>query len=295
MRIWFMLLLSCAVLFGCQSSPNEVAVITITPSFTFTPLSETFTPTVPLPTATFTPTPTDTPTLTPSATPTITPSPTPTYTATPIGLCVDRIPADDNLLAIVTRNYPISGAYAPAGLVPLDDYFPVGITLGYPTEIREIMAEPLQTMVADMHAAGLDPFIISGYRSYAVQVLARQKWEEQYPGWADSISAPPGTSEHQLGTTVDFGSHELPGLVGDPTIQFHTWFYQTSEGMWLLGHAHEYGFTLSYPAEAYEITYFFYEPWHFRYIGIEMATMLYEQGLTLTEYQLETLPPPCIP
>lgn len=268
---------------------------TATPFSVHTPVPATSTPTPAPPTFTMTPSPTHTPTATPTNTPTITPSPTPTYTATPIGPCVNRIPEDDNLLAIVTRNFAISGEYAPAGLVPLDQYFPHNITLGYPTEVREIIIEPLQTMIADMEAEGLTPFIISGYRSYASQVVARQKWAEQYPGWVDSISAPPGTSEHQLGTTVDFGSPELPGIVGDPTIEFHPWFERTSEGAWLLQHAHKYGFTLSYPAEAYELTYFFYEPWHYRYIGVEMATMLYEQGITLTEYQLENLPEPCIP
>ena len=112
------------------------------------------------------------------------------------------------------------------------------------------------------------------------------------PETASILSAPPGFSEHQLGTTIDFSSHELPGIVGEPEIQFHTYFYQTSEGIWLADNAHQYGFALSYPREAFELTGFYYEPWHFRYVGIELATMLYENGTFLTDYLLSQYRPP---
>jgi D-alanyl-D-alanine carboxypeptidase len=63
----------------------------------------------------------------------------------------------------------------------------------------------------------------------------------------------------------------------------------------LLENAHRFGFTLSYSREAQETTGFFYEPWHYRYVGVEMATRLKEAGRSLTEYQLSTEPPPCVP
>ena len=150
-------------------------------------------------------------------------------------------------------------------------------------------------MIEDMYSAGLEPFIISGYRSYYSQSIAWEKWNRLEPERAIQLSAPPGHSEHQLGTTVDFGSPELAAIVGDPDIEFHTYFYQTREGEWLLEHAHEYGFTLSYSREAYELTGFYYEPWHYRYVGVELATYLRDQNLTLTAYQLDTLPLPCHP
>ena len=98
-----------------------------------------------------------------------------------------------------------------------------------------------------------------------------------------------------MGTTIDFSSPELPDIVGEPEIQFHTYFYQTSEGVWLAANAHRYGFTLSYPRNAFDLTGFYYEPWHFRYVGIELATMLYENGAFLTDYLLSQYPVPCIP
>jgi D-alanyl-D-alanine carboxypeptidase len=150
-------------------------------------------------------------------------------------------------------------------------------------------------MIGDMLEEGLRPHIISGYRSYSSQAIAWNKWLEKNPDTASIVSAPPGHSEHQLGTTVDFGSPELADIVGDEEIEFHTYFYQTSEGKWLQEHAHEYGFTLSYSREAFEITGLYYEPWHFRYIGRELATELKDNNSTLVEYLLEKEPIPCIP
>ncbi|MEW5988670.1 MAG: D-alanyl-D-alanine carboxypeptidase family protein, partial [Chloroflexota bacterium] len=72
-------------------------------------------------------------------------------------------------------------------------------------------------------------------------------------------------------------------------------FADTGEGVWLLAHAHEYGFTLSYPQDAYEVTGFYYEPWHYRYVGVELATQLKEQGMALSEHLLNTQPAPCLP
>ena len=239
--------------------------------------------------------------------PTITPIPTqetatpivptevpPTRTATPIGVCRQRIPTDD-LLTLVTQTYNLSRDYAPKDLVLLTDYLSMDVTLGYPSEIRKIALEPLLMMINDMKAEGLQPQILSGYRSYSGQSIAWNKWSKEQPERAAIISARPGHSEHQLGTVVDFGSPSLPEIVGEPDIEFHTYFFKTPEGIWLLENAHRYGFTLSYTREASEITGFFYEPWHYRYVGPEMAAQLKDVGLTLTEYQLSTQPEPCIP
>jgi D-alanyl-D-alanine carboxypeptidase len=249
-------------------------------------------PTLPPP-ATLTPQPTSTSSSTPLATATATATATPAATPTPSG-CERRIFTDD-LFTIVTLTYGLSRDYQPSDLVDLDDYLPVNVTLGYPTQVRQIIVDPLVQMINAMQANGLAPFIISGYRSYSAQAIAYQKWQTTYPDSASIVSAPPGHSEHQLGTTVDFGSPELEEIVGQEGIEFHTYFYQTSEGQWLLEHAQEYGFTLSFPREAFELTGFYYEPWHYRYVGIEMATQLKAMGLSFTEFQLINSPAPCIP
>ena len=246
------------------------------------------------------PSPSPPPAASPTASPTSEPLPTATATAVPSPTpdrnipCSRRVP-DDGLLTVVTLTYGLSRDYEPRGLVPLSAYLPGEVTLGYPTELRYIVINPLVDMITDMQAAGLQPVVISGYRSYSAQAIARQKWLEKEPERANILSAPAGFSEHQLGTVVDFGSPELVEIVGQEDIEFHTWFYKTSEGQWLLENAHKYGFTLSYPFEAFDITGFFYEPWHYRYVGVDMATHLHEAGISLTQHQLESEPPPCIP
>lgn len=273
------------------------AVAAALPSITPSPVpaTSTATPTAPptqtaTATSTATPTQTATATATPTltSTPTLIPSPTatPTQTATPISNCSERNPTDD-LLTLVTRDFALSRQYKPSDLVPLYPIFSTRVTLGFDTYVRQALVEPLQALIDDMHSAELNPTIISGYRSYSVQALAWDKWQKEVGERAEQLSAPPGTSEHQLGTTVDFGSPDLNN-------KFHTMFSQTGEGEWLLENAHRYGFTLSYPRHSQEITKFFYEPWHYRYVGVELATELYDSQTFLTEWQLETMPPPCL-
>jgi LAS superfamily LD-carboxypeptidase LdcB len=208
--------------------------------------------------------------------------------------CEERLP-DPDLFTIISKEYGISKVYAPDDLVPLEDHLPYSVTVGYPSEVREIILQPLVEMISDMLEEGLQPWILSGYRSYAAQAISWDKWNRLYPDTAAIVSAQPGHSEHQLGTVIDFGSPELRGIVGDPDVEFHTYFYKTSEGEWLAENAHNYGFTISFTIEAFETTGFYYEPWHFRYVGKEMAQFLRDQNLTLTEYKLANEPPPCTP
>ena len=298
---WPVLLVLIALAAACRpavatTAPVAVAAApTLAPATTRPPVVSTgLPPSSTPPAATDTPAPAATPepTAAPmaSATPTASPSPTPNRNIP----CSERL-ADDGLLTVVTLTYGLSRDFEPRGLVPIAGYLPGEVTLGYPTELRHVAVGPLARMIADMQAAGLRPFVISGYRSYSAQAIARQKWAEKEPDRVNILSAPPGFSEHQLGTVIDFGSPELPEIVGQEDVEFHTYFYKTSEGLWLADNAHKYGFTLSYPFEATEVTGFFWEPWHYRYVGVEMATHLYEEGLSLTEHQLANEPPPCIP
>ena len=302
LRFIFLFGFGSIALLGCQSTTGQSTKMSST-----TPVSPTSpipTPLLPAPITaleTVIPdveTPTSEPTLTatpPSPSPSITPSPSATVTAIPTPqLCAQRHPKPDDLLTYVSREYGLARDYEPDDLVDLADYLPVQVTKGYPTKIRAGIAQPLVNLITDMQAVGLQPFIISGYRSYAQQAVAWNKWLEA-ESYGAQLSAQPGHSEHQLGTTIDFGSPELPAIVGDATIEFHTWFYKTSEGAWLLEHAHTYGFSLSYPANSYETTTFYYEPWHYRYIGIDLATSLHEQDESLTGWQMINNPIPCIP
>jgi D-alanyl-D-alanine carboxypeptidase len=226
-------------------------------------------------------------TATPTIWPTVTRQVLPPDVAAGLAPCAERQVSDD-LLIVVTQQFGLPESYVPPDLAPLSDYFSSGVTVGIESSVRVGLIEPLQRLLDAMHAAELAPSILSGYRSYGEQYLAWKWWNSQYPERVAIMSAPAGHSEHQLGTTVDFGSPALDHL-------FHVDFATTAEGLWLVENAHLYGFTMSYPADSYAITGFKYEPWHFRYVGPELATALRDSGQTLTEWQLANLPPPCIP
>lgn len=115
-------------------------------------------------------------------------------------------------------------------------------------------------------------WIDSGYRSYAEQ-------EATYGGWvdlhgtevADTFSSRPGYSEHQTGLAIDVNLAD-PDFIGTP------------EATWLAMHAQEYGFIIRFPEGKEAQTGYNYEPWHLRYVGVELATELTTAGLTLEEY-----------
>ena len=286
-----------------MSSRTPLPIKTSTPIRTLTPLHEEI-PKVPesiesTPLSLTVPTKIPKEEASPALTPTPTTEPTATYWPTvtrqvlseteivDLVSCQYRAVSDD-LLSMVTQQFGLPESYIPPDLVLLTDYFDSNLTLDQPLYVREIVVEPLRLMIFEMHAAELRPSIISAYRSYHEQALAWQWWNSQYPERVAIMSSQPGYSEHQLGTTIDFGSPELNHL-------FHVDFANTAEGIWLANNAHRFGFTLSYPENSYDVTGIKYEPWHYRYIGQEMAEYLYNLSQILTSWQVVNLPPPCVP
>lgn len=208
--------------------------------------------------------------------------------------CDHRHPPDDDLLVVVTSQYGLSPGYQPGDLVPLADDLASDILYKRDAQIRKVARKPLLEMIRAMHQANLRPRVLSAFRDYASQALVYKKWQSEHGERAGAISAQPGHSEHQLGLAVDFGSPKLTELVGDPTIEFHVKFALTGEGQWLLDHAQEYGFTMSYPKGSTAVTGFEYEPWHYRYVGVETATYLWETNQFLIQFLLDSHPnPPC--
>ena len=96
------------------------------------------------------------------------------------------------------------------------------------------------------------------------------------------MSARPGHSEHQLGTAIDFRSADD----ATPPWQLDD-FADTDAGGWLRDHAWEYGFVLSYPRGEAAETCYSYEPWHFRYVGRDIARAVHDSGETLRRYLWE--------
>lgn len=120
--------------------------------------------------------------------------------------------------------------------------------------------------------AGFSLPLVSGYRSYSRQNTIYNNYVKNYgQASADTFSARPGHSEHQTGLAFDVGK------IDDN-------FGNTPEGIWLKDNAHYYGFIIRYPKGKEHITGYKYEPWHIRYLGISIATDIYNKGVTLEEY-----------
>lgn len=135
----------------------------------------------------------------------------------------------------------------------------------------------LEKLVAAARAAGVTLRVGSGYRSYATQASLFASYARRHGEAAASrFSSRPGHSEHQSGLAVDFAG-------ADQTCWVDNCFEGTAAGKWLAAHAHEYGFILRYPKGKESITGYQYEPWHFRYVGRELAGALHQSGLTMEE------------
>jgi LAS superfamily LD-carboxypeptidase LdcB len=167
-----------------------------------------------------------------------------------------------------------------------------GFSLGeyMPTEkVRRFAEDRFHEMVS---ASPYAYQIHSGFRSYHSQKATFARWAErekkkdpsigqaEAERRANTYSAHPGESEHQLGTVFDIGYAELHTFNlpnGSP-------FAKSCAGKWLRENAHRFGFTMSYPYGKESLTCFVPEPWHWRYVGKTLATHLRENDLTLEEY-----------
>lgn len=156
-------------------------------------------------------------------------------------------------------------------------------------QVDSRIARALLDMIEAGKRDGYGIWIVSSYRTMEKQVSLYEKqidkWKRQGYSFeaarekAGTMVAVPGTSEHQLGLAVDLVSSEYTGL---DERQEETGSYQ-----WLVKHCAEYGFILRYPNDKTEITGIIYEPWHFRYVGVEAAREIMDQGICLEEYLLQ--------
>lgn len=164
---------------------------------------------------------------------------------------------------------------APNALVSVPDEYSYGAQ-----EVVEGVLPDLLALLEAASEAGHLVAVVSSYRSYETQRNTFEYHVNEYGlDQALRVSARPGHSEHQLGTTVDFSST----AVGYELVEA---FGITPEGLWLAQHAHEYGFILSYPEGKEVVTGYAYEPWHFRWVGRELAAEVRASGLTLGQFLL---------
>lgn len=149
--------------------------------------------------------------------------------------------------------------------------------------------DPLMAMIGDMKAQGLSPVVCSGYRTLDKQeklfnrkvlsyVKAGHTKEESYNLARQTISIP-GSGEHCLGLAVDFYTRKYHKL--------ERAFEDTPESKWLMEHAQDYGFIMRYGENKTDITGIQYEPWHYRYVGVEAAKYMKDKELSLEEFYIE--------
>lgn len=244
-------------------------------------------------------TPTPLPTSTPAPSPTPEPTPTPKPTATPKPVPT-RVPLGDTQAVtsgalsfsfpepaplntdtstytlLVNKEYPLSSTYIPYMVEPDVEIYHKGINER--RYMQPVAATALKDLFDAAEADGLHLVLRCGFRSYRLQYSV-YSWNLKTYGYyeATRYHALAGTSEHQTGLAVDLCCEET-------NYENNFDFLKTKEYAWLLENAHLYGWILRYPEDKTDITGYNFEPWHFRYVGIELATYLKEQNLVLEEY-----------
>ncbi len=173
---------------------------------------------------------------------------------------------------VVNKDYPLTADYVPDDLVWMD------LPGTRDTQMRAEAAAALAKLFKAAQDQGIELYCCSGYRSYGLQdELYQYHVETLGKEEADLVSAKPGTSEHQTGLVMDVTSES----VGFDLLES---FGQTKEGAFVRDHAHEYGFIIRYPQGKTSSTGYSYEPWHIRYLGVELASDIKNSGKTLEEY-----------
>lgn len=164
------------------------------------------------------------------------------------------------------------------GVTYIDGVLIVNKTYALPSTYGEGITSETQNafnkMESDASKLGLNLWMASGYRSYSLQEIVYKGYVDMNGhAVADTYSARPGHSEHQAGLAFDLNT-----ISSD--------FAYTDEGKWVYDNCYKYGLILRYPKDKVSITGYKYEPWHLRYVGVELATKLYNNGnwITLEEY-----------
>ena len=171
---------------------------------------------------------------------------------------------DPELLIKYSKVYFLNEHYLPEKLALLAPE----LTLNGKEEYVHARALPhLLNLLKEAKNAGVELSIVSAFRSFETQRDLKSQYKMIFGSGANKFSAEQGYSEHQLGTTIDFTTPTL----GASFSAFDT----TTAYVWLTENAYRFGFILSYPKGN---TYYIYEPWHWRFVGVELATKLHNES-----------------
>lgn len=174
---------------------------------------------------------------------------------------------DPELLKKYSKVYFLNENYTPAHLtlIPAEYLYSSSRSEQFLTEAWPHLKSLFDTAKTD----GVTLYVKSAYRSFAEQQSLKSLFTVVYgAGTANSFSADQGYSEHQLDTTLDFITTGLGGQLDG--------FDKTTAYQWLLTNAYRFGFELSYPKDN---SYYSYEPWHWRFVGVKLATYLHDNKI----------------
>ena len=184
---------------------------------------------------------------------------------------------DPQLLEKYSTVYFLNENYVPASLTeipPLFRYSDAKALL-----IESHVLPHVEAMVSAASSSGVTLYAFSAYRSFAEQKALKSEYSMTYgAGTANSFSADQGYSEHQLGTALDFIAPGQGGVLDG--------FDATPAYAWMQANAYRYGFTLSYPKNN---GYYVYEPWHWRFVGVKLATYLHDHGQNFYDMDQRTI------
>ena len=183
-----------------------------------------------------------------------------------VGVLKKLSQTDPELLKKYSKVYFLSEHYVPSklGVVPDEYVYKKGA-------LEQIHADVLpffKNMMESAKQDGVSLEVVSAYRSFGDQQSVKTGYKVTYgAGTANQFSADQGYSEHQLGTTLDFTSNEIKTVL--------TGFSKTKAYKWLEENAYKFGYVISYPLTN---SYYQFEPWHWRFVGVALATKLHDSN-----------------
>ena len=184
----------------------------------------------------------------------------------------------DGYLVLTNRQELLASDYVPNDLVNLSARKASSDKM----QLRQAASEALSAMFDAAAKAGYTLYAKSAYRSYKTQKTMYDNRLDANHGKDDGYVAYPGSSDHQTGLGVDILNYEWTKKDG-----MNEKFALTQEAQWMEAHCQEFGFVLRYMEDKEDVTGIKFEPWHFRYVGLEAAAYMMENHLSLEEFTQE--------
>lgn len=181
---------------------------------------------------------------------------------------------NSDFIVLANRDSLLSEDYIPEDLVKVG----VKKISSDPIQMRETAALALEFMFDSALEEGITLYAHSGYRSYQTQKTMYHNRLKSNNGKDDKVVAYPGSSDHQTGLAMDVINKAGIGK------RFTNAFAKTKEGMWIAENCWDYGFIIRYQQDKEDITQIIYEPWHLRYVGVQIAQYMHENNLCLEEF-----------